>query len=94
MEVDENSTDLFTGYAKSMQQTYSQTYESMDRYGNYIGYQHMRIISYFKDGMLSKIAHFNESGQRLYQSILRDDGLWEEKEWYYNGQIAYKIIFF
>ena len=92
--ADENFTDRYTGYAKSIEQTYTQTSESMDRYGNYVGYQHVRIIRYLKDGMLSKEACFNESGQRLYQHILRDDGLCEEKEWYYNGQIAYKIIFF
>jgi len=85
--ADENSTDLYTGYAKSMQR---RSFYCEDRYGSSIYNQHERIIGYFKDGILSKISYFNESGKRLSQYILLGDGLMEEKEWYYNGQIAYK----
>ena len=86
--ADENSTDLYNGYAKSMQMG---SFLEEDRYGNSIYNQRRRNIGYFKEGMLSKIAYFNESGKKLYEYILLGDGLLEEKEWYYNGQIAYKL---
>jgi antitoxin component YwqK of YwqJK toxin-antitoxin module len=86
--ADENSTDLYTGYAKSMQMG---GFLEEDRYGNSIYNQRRRNIGYFKDGILSKIALFNENGKKIYEHSLLGDGLLEEKDWYYNGQIAYLL---
>ena len=74
--ADENSTDLFTGYAKSMLRN---DIYAEDRYGNSMANQHERIIGYFKDGILYKLSYFNEIGKGFLDTFSLVMDYWKTK---------------
>lgn len=92
-EVDENSSDLYTGHSKWIEHTEDfipVTWAYLDT--NIEGY--LRIITYFKNGRVLKQLGWDMNGTKLF-SESRDkgtDNIFVINKWYQNGVMAYQLV--